>query len=121
AESFNTDLSEGLHVSKEEFWDLNGSEPVNITLGWNASSELSTLTDNPDQLRIVGWNKDLNHWVDLGNFKATGTLKEGSITSLSFVPDNFDVIAIGSTLDSDGVEPGTPAPIVLRTNLFDVA
>lgn len=121
AESFNTDLSEGLHVSKEEFWDLNGNEPVNITLGWDASSELSNLTDNPDQLRIVGWNKDSNQWVDLGNFKVTGTLQEGTITSLSFMPDNYEIIAIGSALNPDEVEPGTPAPIVVRTNLFDVA
>lgn len=119
--SFNTNLSEGLNISREEFWDLSGNEPVNITLSWNSSNELSILADDKTKLRIVGWSEEDNQWVDLGNYKTTGDLKEGTITSMSFIPRKYEVITIGSIKTSNGSGPGSTKPIVLKTNLFDVA
>src|SRR5690606_21157559 len=104
SKSFNTEIKEKdiRKINNNEFWDLNGNEPVNINLKWDSYSEIKNVADNIEDLRIVGWNKEKNQWVDLGNFKTTGDLNEGTITSLSFIPNQYDAITIGSHLSSDG-------------------
>lgn len=85
----------GLKVSNEEYWDLDGSTPVQITLTWDVLSHADTLTENEiSRLVVVGWNG--THWVSLGAAGVTGNLKgTGSITSRVVVPDSFAVYTLG--------------------------
>lgn len=83
-------------VSTEEFWDLDGSDVTSIKLTWDKNSNLGTLTQKMSDLRVVGWSKDLEFWVDLGNTGVGGDMNNGTIQSTPFIPDEFEVITIGS-------------------------
>lgn len=86
------------NVSTLEFWDLNGTEETSVTLTWDDVSDLPTLTPVLKKLRVVGWNKVTLEWDDLGNEGIIGSLTSGSIRSLPFIPDNYEVITLGSDL-----------------------
>lgn len=106
-ERFNTatyeeDLLFG--VSIFEFWDLNGSKETKVTLTWDDNSNISTLVENLGDLRIVGWSKTDNRWVNLGNTLVVGDLTEGEISSNTIIPDDFEVLTFGASnrlLDGD--------------------
>lgn len=87
-------------VSDQEFWDLNGTEPTQVTLTWDFYSDISNLSDKLKDLRVVGWNIENNQWEDLGNVNTEGDLTSGTITSVDFIPNLYEVITIG-TLNSD--------------------
>src|SRR5690606_3138004 len=123
--NFNTESKgAGLkNVTNKEVWDIKGNEAINITLSWDAASNLSELTNSTENLSIVGLDKQTNEWVTLGKFKTTGSLTEGTITSLSFVPNHYEAITIGSTTTVDN---GTDEVIIadakiIKTNVFDTA
>lgn len=96
--SFNTSDKQNLlsNISNLEFWDLDGTTPTNITLTWNNQSAIALLAENINNLRVVGWNKTTNQWENLGNTFVDGNSNEGKITSTSFIPNNYEVITIGS-------------------------
>lgn len=112
------------NVTHNEVWDIKGNEAINITLSWDAASNLSELTNSTENLSIVGWNKQTNEWVSLGSFKTTGNLTEGTITSLSFVPGHYEAITIGSTtttVDNGPEEVIIADAKIIKTNVFDTA
>lgn len=111
------------NVNHNEVWDVKGNEAINITLSWDATSNLTVLTNSTENLSIVGWDKQANEWVTLGNLETTGNLTEGTITSISFVPNHYEAITIGSTTT---LENGTDEVIIadakiIKTNVFDTA
>ncbi len=91
--SFSPTLSK---VSDIEFWDLNGDQEVEVTLTWDNDSEIQNLTEDINLLRVVGWNESTLIWENLGKNTMSGDLDNGSITSLSFIPDNYIVLTIAS-------------------------
>lgn len=97
--SFNTDLKESTLgiINTQEFWDLNGNTETTITLTWDALSNITLMTQELKDLRVVGWSENQNQWVDLGNTFVEGNLNEGKITSKLFVPNLYTVITIGSS------------------------
>ncbi len=113
--SFNTDNFENLlyGVSRFEFWDLDGDTETRVTLTWDDNSNIPTLVDNLENLRVVGWDKTRNQWVNLGNTSFQGDLNSGNITSDLIIPDNYEILTFGSSeilLDGDleiftGVSP----------------
>ncbi|KZS40849.1 hypothetical protein AWE51_24565 [Aquimarina aggregata] len=91
-------------VSTFEFWDLDGDIETRVTLTWDDNSNIPTLTDNLEDLRVVGWDSNLGQWVNLGNTGATGNLDNGQITSDVIIPDNYTIITFGTSdiiLDGD--------------------
>jgi len=86
-------------VSNVEYWDLNGSDPVILTLSFDAArSNVNALTGGDiSKLIIVGW--DGTKWVSLGGVSATGTIStSGTITTAnSFVPNNFTAYTFASS------------------------
>lgn len=88
-------------VSTVEYWDIDGSSATNITLTWNADSDLNTLTGGVlSNLAIVGYNPATNKWESLGG-TATGTLAgTGSIEVTGVIPDNYAAFTFG-TISSD--------------------
>ena len=98
---FNTDkkASEYISVSDKEFWRLEGDVPSNVTLTWDDYSNIPALGDYISDLKVVGWSKAENQWVNLGNTAVTGGLAYGSVTSEVFVPNDYEIITIGGNDD----------------------
>lgn len=100
--SFDTSSKQNLlnKVSEYEFWDLNGNEETEVVLTWDFFSNLNEFGDELKSIRVVGWDIAENRWVDLGGKNITGDLNEGSVQSSKFIPNNFEVITIGTDVSS---------------------
>lgn len=87
-------------VSTVEYWDVNGSSATNLTLSYNAASNLGTLTNNTaTNLIIVGYNPSTSKWENLGNAGGvTGTLAgDGSVTANGVTPNTYSAFTFGSS------------------------
>ncbi|WP_299255856.1 gliding motility-associated C-terminal domain-containing protein [uncultured Aquimarina sp.] len=84
-------------VSIFEFWDLDGNKRTQVTLTWDNNSNIPTLVENIEDLRVVGWNKALKKWVNLGNTNVIGDLNNGEISSDVITPDDYEVLTFGSS------------------------
>lgn len=91
------------NVSKQEFWDLDGTTETNITLTWDEQSNIPFLSLNLNNLRVVGWNKTTAIWENLGNTKVEGSIDKGTITSKLFIPNNYEILTIGTINDQKEV------------------
>lgn len=105
-EQFNTLSFENFlfGISIFEFWDLDGNVPTEVTLTWDNNSNIPTLVDDLEDLRVVGWHKEQKRWINLGNISYSGNLSDGEITSNTFLPDTFEILTFGSSsslLDGD--------------------
>ena len=89
------------NINTNEFWDLDGSNETTITLTWDVFSYIPGITDKIENLRVVGWSNAINKWVDLGRTAVSGSLIKGQVTSNNFIPNDYEVITIGSSF-SDG-------------------
>lgn len=100
---FDTNLSESIlnYISEIEFWDFDGPDNSLITLTWDAESEIDNLVSDLNNLRVVGWHIADQQWKDLGNSNTTGTLSEGTISSIVFNPSDYEVITFGSFTTTD--------------------
>ncbi|WP_247656706.1 gliding motility-associated C-terminal domain-containing protein [Maribacter sp. MMG018] len=99
--SFNTDqtANEYIAVSDYEFWHLEGELPSKVTLTWNEESYVSLLGDFISDLKVVGWNIENKEWENLGNTDVQGDMDNGSITSDTFIPNDYEIITIGGNND----------------------
>jgi gliding motility-associated-like protein len=95
--SFQTTIksSESLFISNREFWHLEGDVASNVTLTWDDRSQIADLVSRVDDIKVVGWSKDQNMWVDLGNTDFQGDMIAGSVTSDTMVPDEYEIITLG--------------------------
>ena len=101
-----TTAADVANVSTIEYWDIDGAVATSITLTWNATSDIATITGSDlSKLIMVGW--DGSEWVKIPATVSTntldattstpaftgaaGTLTDGSITTdAAIVPDNFE-------------------------------
>ncbi len=106
-QQFNTSEKETdeLQISETEFWRLEADQPSVITISWNSESSATLLAEVATNLLVVGWSKTQNQWVSLGNSSITGNLESGSITSETFVPNDYEIVTLGGT--NDILEPFT--------------
>jgi hypothetical protein len=83
-------------VSNVEYWDIDGATATPITLTWDATSNVNTLTGGQlTTLTIVGW--DGTKWMRIPSTSdatsvlgGTSSVTEGSITTTaSIVPDTY--------------------------------
>ncbi|ADV49162.1 hypothetical protein Celal_1862 [Cellulophaga algicola DSM 14237] len=82
-------------ISKTEYWVLEGDASTRITIGWNERSDLQSITDNQDNLTIVGFEKKSSQWVNLESADRSGNLLEGFISSTEFIPNDYSAITFG--------------------------
>ncbi|MBU2997757.1 gliding motility-associated C-terminal domain-containing protein [Cellulophaga baltica] len=87
--------SELLLISNAEYWILEGNATTLITIGWDDRSYLEELTNDENNITVVGFKKDTNQWVDLGATERIGNIEEGFITSELFFPDKYSAITFG--------------------------
>ncbi|WP_148232033.1 gliding motility-associated C-terminal domain-containing protein [Maribacter sp. HTCC2170] len=91
--------TEYLKVSSEEFWHLEGEMPSKVTLTWDEWSNVGTLGEYLNNLKVVGWSKEQGKWINLGNSHVDGGMNYGKITSEAFVPNDYEIITIGGNDD----------------------
>lgn len=98
SQSFNTETKQVIleKINDTEFWDLNGTTETEIILTWNPESNINQLAVDIESLRVVGWDKVSEKWVDLGGEMITGDIDNGAIKSKPFIPDAYEVLTIGS-------------------------
>lgn len=95
------DIFELTYVSSDGFWDIEGNTTTQISLSWDATSNLSSWTSSLDSLAIVAWNG--NEWVSLGYEETKGDLEKGTITSRSVIPDEYEAFTLGRR--TPGIQP----------------
>lgn len=86
-------------VQNREYWKLKGSRETQVTLYWTAFSQINKLTDNINNLVVVGWDGD--KWTNLGKTDVTAFLAGGTVTSRPFIPSRYSALTLG-VADSDG-------------------
>jgi len=91
--------SEYISVSDQEFWRLEGDVPSAVTLTWDSYSNIPALGEFLSDLKVVGWSKGENQWINLGNASVEGGMAYGSVTSEQFVPNDYEIITIGGNDD----------------------
>ncbi len=91
--------SEYIAVSDREFWRLEGDVPSRITLTWDEYSNMRAWAEYMSDIKVMGWSKADNQWVNLGNTGTEGGLANGSITSDTFVPNEYEIITLGGNED----------------------
>jgi hypothetical protein len=85
-------------ISDKEYWHIEGSNPVRLTLYWDALSKVDVLTDNDlKKLVVAAW--DGQKWISLGAVSIVGSLETGQITSRVVQPDSFRIftLALGAS------------------------
>lgn len=86
-------------VSNVEYWDVDGPSAINLTLSWDAASNLNALTASTiTNLVVVGYNPATSKWENLGRAGGTtGTLAgTGTITANGVTPDTYSAVTFGS-------------------------
>ena len=91
--------SEYMSVSEKEYWHLEGGVLTSVTLTWDELSNIGALAEFIGDLKVVGWHKDQQSWVNLGNTNVEGGLMRGSVTSEPFVPNDYEIITLGGNAD----------------------
>lgn len=91
--------TEYLAVSNMEFWRLESAIPSKVTLSWDELSNVSALGDYLSDLKVVGWDKAAQQWVNLGNTGVEGNIYYGKVTSDFFIPDQYEIITLGGNND----------------------
>jgi gliding motility-associated-like protein len=84
-------------INVKEFWRLEGNIASNVTLSWNERSAMASLTDDATTIIPVGWNKNSQRWTSLASAAPVGTLNEGFVSTISFVPDDYEIITLGAS------------------------
>lgn len=105
SKTLNTDFNTGkkatefISVSDTEFWRLESDVPSKVTLTWDMYSDVRSLGEYLSDLKVVGWSKTENQWVNLGNSAVEGGMAYGSVTSEVFVPSDYEILTIGGNDD----------------------
>jgi gliding motility-associated-like protein len=99
---FSTDKksTQYMSVSDKEFWRLEGDVPSRVTLTWDELSNIAGIAEYTSDLNVMGWSKAQNQWVNLGNTGVEGGRAYGSVTSDSFVPNEYEILTIGGNDDA---------------------
>jgi len=95
-DNLEDDLTE---ISPYEFWMLQGDASVSVTLSWDQRSSIPEFAAQIQNLTIVGYHTETQQWLDMGAVETTGTLTEGFITSEQFIPNEYEVISFGSSME----------------------
>ena len=82
-------------VSSIEFWLIQSDNAATMTVSWDRNSLLSSFTDNPDAITLVGWDPSLRQWAPLPVQNRVGGLDEGFITTQSITPNLYSAFTFG--------------------------
>ncbi len=102
---FNTETRTDIltAISTSEFWDLDSETLSTVTLGWDAQSNIASFVNAIENIRVVGWHTINEIWEDLGQTTYNGDFNTGTITSDTFIPNDYSVITLGSSLRKENI------------------
>lgn len=84
-------------VSDREFWIVQSDVPAQVTIGWNSRSGLEFIPNvTLESIIVVGWSKVSSKWIVIGNSSQSGNIREGFVTSKTFVPSEYAAITFGT-------------------------
>ncbi|UII80597.1 gliding motility-associated C-terminal domain-containing protein [Flagellimonas sp. CMM7] len=84
-------------VTNREFWIIQSDQTATVTISWNERSALSLIPNTTaDAIIVVGWSKQANQWVVIGNSALSGDISQGFVTSQPFVPSDYEAITFGT-------------------------
>ncbi len=84
-------------VTDREFWIIQSDVPATVTISWNTRSALGLIPNTTaDAIIVVGWSKQANQWVIIGNSAQSGDISQGFVTSQTFIPSDFEAITFGT-------------------------
>ncbi|NER09290.1 gliding motility-associated C-terminal domain-containing protein [Muriicola jejuensis] len=95
----NRKATDFISVSDREFWRLESDVPSRVTLTWDMHSNVRSLGEYLSDIKVVGWSKAENQWVNLGNSAVEGGMAYGSVTSEEFVPSDYEILTLGGNDD----------------------
>ncbi len=99
AESYNVEekVRDIGTVNNKEFWIVQSDVPATVTVSWNQRSALGAIPNTTlDAIILVGWSKQSNQWVAIGNSAQSGDENQGFLTSQTFVPSDYEAITFGT-------------------------
>jgi len=96
-------------IFPQEFWTLDTSGRIQITLFWVPSSNLSFYTGNLEEVTVAGWNRDEKIWENLGNGILEGDLDQGSVQSNIFNANDYEIFTLGFLTSNQLYKPGNYA------------
>nr|WP_299074716.1 gliding motility-associated C-terminal domain-containing protein [uncultured Allomuricauda sp.] len=84
-------------VTDKEFWVVKSDVTATVTISWNERSALGLIPNTAaEDIIVVGWSKQSNQWIVIGNSALSGDISQGFVTSQPFVPSDFDAITFGT-------------------------
>jgi gliding motility-associated-like protein len=84
-------------VTNREFWIIQSDEIATVTISWNERSALGLIPNTTaDAIIVVGWSKQSNQWIVIGNSALSGDISQGFVTSQPFVPSDYEAITFGT-------------------------
>ncbi|WP_396590443.1 gliding motility-associated C-terminal domain-containing protein [Allomuricauda sp. R78024] len=84
-------------VTNREFWIIQSDQTATVTISWNERSALSLIPNTTaGAIIVVGWSKQANQWVVIGNSALSGDISQGFVTSQPFVPSDYEAITFGT-------------------------
>lgn len=95
------------NISTNEYWILKGSKKVSITIDWNDRSKIERITDNINDIKIVGFETSTSSWKTLGGIGNTGDLNNGFLSSKLFTPNEYAAITFGVLASNEIEQPET--------------
>jgi hypothetical protein len=101
-------------VSIVEYWDIDGTAASKISLTWDATSGITTLTGSDlAKLSIVGWNPSTSLWEKIASavdgtsvLGGASSLAAGSISTTSdIVPNSYTAYTLASEAEVPDLTP----------------
>ncbi|MEX0274968.1 MAG: gliding motility-associated C-terminal domain-containing protein, partial [Flavobacteriaceae bacterium] len=83
-------------VSSTEFWHLQGQITSTVSISWNLRSNMVALAPDAESVILVGFNNTTNQWERLSETGGVGSLTEGFVTSIAFVPNDYGALTFGT-------------------------
>jgi hypothetical protein len=74
------------------FWAVEGNVAAEISLFWDAASQMGSFVQSLDSLVVAGW--DGSQWRNLGNSGQGGSLSAGFVRSSILIPSDYEAFAI---------------------------
>ncbi len=116
-------------VKSNGYWIIQGSNATSISLSWNRADNMAALTDNVEQLSILGYKNgswtvvsstlDINNTLFEGKEQslATGTIS----TSSDLIPSEFDYFTLGTvktvSTSKQSILSVYPNPVMANENI----
>ncbi|WP_273566394.1 gliding motility-associated C-terminal domain-containing protein [Maribacter halichondriae] len=93
-------------INSKEFWSLTTSGIIQITLTWDAESDLSSKIDKLENVIVVGWSKNNEQWENLGNTTIEGSPEKGKVSSNTFNANDYNIFTVGTLFELSDNMPG---------------